>query len=1050
MFDFTKNEEKILLYWKEKDIPNKIRLHNKDKKPFYFLDGPPYASGNLHPGQIWVKSIKDVYVRFNRLRGFNVHDRAGYDVHGLPIENKVEKTLGITSKKDIEIKVGVENFIKYCKEYADSLIPKMTNDFLRFGSSLDFDNPYLAYKNEFIENAWDVLKKADEKGYLYSGVKPMLYCIHCGTVLAQGTLEIEYSDETDNSIFVGFKVNKELSKPKIEISENTYLLIWTTTPWTLPSNVAVAANPKELYVKVKAGDKSLIFIKSRFDAVSDLIDENLIIEAEFYGSELNGIFYINPLEVQIKKQEELRPMHKILLSEELVSSTEGSGLVHIAPGHGSEDYQLGLKNALPIFSLVNLNGVYTEEAGTYAGLKVPEEANIKIIEVLKSKGLLFGSLKIRHSYPHCWRCKEKLLFLVTKQWFFNIQKIKSKLISESRKVKWHPQEASSWMEDILSNSPDWSIARQRYWGIPIPIWQCNSCNSYTIIGSKAELESLAVNGDVVASMQNLHKPFIDEILIKCSKCKANMSRVPDVFDVWYDSGIAFKASLSEEEFSRLYPAEFILEGKDQLRGWFSTLLKISVILYGKAPFKNVIIDGMLLSEDGREMHKSLGNYISLEELLKFSSADGYRLWCSSHTQWLDLQFKKEEIRESEKKISTMYNMFNLLNEYSLMLNYMPKKIKRPSLKSIDKKEDLWILSRLNSTIKNVTNSLENYDIQVANSELSNFLLNDLSRFYIKLVKKKILYSDKKTSKSYVDLLNYILYQLNLIISPFIPFSSEYLYLNNQAALSDNKESIFLNTWPLASKNYINLDLEKEFDIVLDVVSGILSSREHSGVKLRWPLSKATVETLSDEVSKIVSVYSEIISDYTNIKDIIVKKKESISLEIKPNFSKIGPEFKDKSSAVSEALKTADPKLLNDAINTGGYYILHTSKGPVNITKDHFITIENIKNENGVEFKYGFIYVDTQIDAKLREEALVREFQRRVQMLRKELLLKKPDKIELYYNASSEFEKIINNSYKEISEYINAKKILSKLSNEDILKKEFEIEDEKLTLQIKKV
>ncbi len=1048
MFNFIKNEEQILQYWKEMNILEKTKALNKNNKSFYFLDGPPYSSGYLHPGQIWVKSIKDIYIRFRRLQGFNVHDKAGYDVHGLPIENKVEKTLELKSKKDIEIKIGVENFTNYCKEYVTSLIPSMTKDFIRFGASLDFEKPYLAYENSFIESAWDILKKINEKGLLYSGVKPMLYCTHCGTVLAQGTLEVEYSDETDNSIFVEFKVNKELSKPKIEISENTYFLIWTTTPWTLPSNIAVAINPKELYVKVKVNDKSLIFMKSRLEYLSEISKDNFIIEAEFYGSELDGLFYINPMENKVPKQKELRNVHKVVSAETLVSSQEGSGIVHIAPGHGLEDYQIGLKNNLPIFSPVNLSGNYNNDAGSYANLKVPEEANMKITEDLKAMNVLFGHFKVKHSYPHCWRCKEKLLFLVTKQWFFNIQKIKSKLLSENKKVSWHPEEAKSWMDDVLTNSPDWSIARQRYWGIPIPIWHCSSCNNDKVIGSKEELISNSVNKEKATAITNLHKPFIDEIKIKCEKCGAESSRISDVFDVWYDSGIVFKASLSQEEFDKLFPAQFILEGKDQLRGWFSTLLKISVMLYGKAPFKNVVIDGMLLSDDGREMHKSLGNYISLDELLKITSADGYRLWCSSHTQWLDLQFKKDEMKESEKKISTLYNMFNLFNEYTSLTKYVPTKIKKPSIQKINDIEDLWILSRLSSTLEVVTDSLTNYKIQVANNSISNFLLNDLSRFYLKIFKKKILFAEKKQAKYYVELMNYILYNLNVMISTFTPFSSEYLYLEANKKMCEDKESIFLNKWPKIPKDFINQDLEKDFLIVDEIITGILNSREQSGIKLRWPVSKVTVETSSQELESIVTKFSSLICDYTNVKEIVLKKVESVSIEIKPNFSKIGPEFKDKSNAVSEALKSADYNKIKEELSKNGYYELHTSKGPVQINETHFNVIEKLTAENGINFKYGFIYVDTHIDQKLKYEALVREFERRVQLLRKEHSLKKQDKIELFYVTSGELSEAIQSFENEILNYVNAKKMYKELSNEKLETKEFEIEGEKLVIQIK--
>ena len=1051
MFDFIKNEEEVLHYWIDNDINKKIRAANKGNKAFYFLDGPPYASGNLHPGQIWVKSIKDILVRYRRMCSYDVHDRAGYDVHGLPIENKVEKTLGLNSKKEIELKIGIDNFIKYCTEYANSLIPNMTKDFVRFGASLDFDNPYLAYKDSFIERAWGILKTANEKGFLYSGSKPMLYCTHCGTVLAQGTLEIEYSDESDTSLFVEFQVNKKDSKPRIDITDKTYLLIWTTTPWTLPSNISVAVNPKERYVKLKLGEKSLILMKSRLDHILDLIDENAVIEAEFFGSELEGIFYINPLEEKIKKQEELRKFHKVLMAEELVSSSEGSGIVHIAPGHGVEDYALGKANSLPIFSTVDLSGKYNSDAGSFFGLSVPLDANVAILEELKKNDFLLATTKIKHSYPHCWRCKEKLLFLVTTQWFFNIQKIKNKLISENKKVAWHPAEGKQWMEDVLSNSPDWSIARQRYWGIPIPIWQCDSCNSIKVIGSKEELISSSVDSVIASNLTNLHRPYIDTVKIKCEKCGGNSTRVTDVFDVWFDSGIAFKASLSDDEFNSLFPADFILEGKDQLRGWFSTLLKIGVILYGKAPFKNVIIDGMLLAEDGREMHKSLGNYLSIDELLKITSADSYRLWCSSHTQWLDIQFKKDEIRESEKKISTIYNMFNLMDEYFLAIEYSPSKIKKPNMKNITEISDKWILSRLSTTMKLVSEALERYDVQTANALLSDFSLNDLSRLYLKLLKKRIIYGDKKQAKTVLDILNYVLYNLIIMMAPFTPFTSEYLYLKNYKNYAENLESIFLIKWPRANKKMIDASLESEFSVSNEVITAILNSRERSGIKLRWPLSKATIETTSEELTTSISKFYGIITEYTNIKTLEIKKVESMGKDIKPNFSTIGPDFKDKSNAVSEAIRSIDANELISSISKKGIYSLHTSKGVLDINSNHFTIIEKVQKENGVPFKYGLVYVDKEIDKKLREEALIREFERRVQLLRKDMNLKKPDVVDIYFTAPKELSEAILSNKEQVLHYINARKIEPSLSNQESLpSKEFDIDGETLVLQIIKL
>ncbi len=879
MFDLNKNEEEVLRYWSENSILEKTRAKNKGKKPFYFLDGPPYASGELHPGQIWVKDVKDILLRYRRMNGWDVHDRAGYDVHGLPIENKVEKELKLGSKKEIESIIGVENFIKRCKEFVDALIPNMKRDYERFGVSLDLDNPYYAYKRDFIESGWTILKKTYEKGLLYQDLKSMLYCTHCETVLAQGTLEVSYSDEKDPAIFVAFKVDAKASKPTIKIDENTYLLIWTTTPWTIPANIAVAVNPKVRYVKARISNKSLIIAQSRLDAVVDVLGESAVVESEFYGSELEGIKYLSPLEDQIPKQKEFRKFHKVIFEEGIVSSTEGSGLVHIAPGHGAEDYAAGKKNKLPIFVPLDMHAHYTSDAGTLEGIAVPGEANEKVLSYLKTTGALLDVGTVVHSYPHCWRCNNKLIMIGTHQWFLNVQKVKKKIIRENRKVSWHPVEAQAWMEDVLQNSPDWCFSRQRYWGTPIPIWECEKCKHIEVIGSVEELSQKAHNKEAVAKLHDLHRPYVDAILLDCPKCKGSMRRINDVADVWFDASIAFVASLSKEEFDRLFPAAFILEGKDQLRGWFSVLLKSSVMVYGKTPFKNVVIDGMLLAEDGREMHKSLGNYISLKELLTLTSADAYRLWVSSHTQWLDLQFKKDEIKEASKKINILYNVFQLFEDYASAIDYKANQIKKPRINEKSNLEDVWIVSRLNSTLKAATESLEKYEVQVANNALGEFCLNDLSRFYLKIAKKRIIDGSRSEAKKTLDLINYLLYTLISAYSPFIPFTSEYLYLKYYKK-EGSTESIFLNDWPKTNKKLINVEVEAGFELAMDSVTAILSSREKANIKLRQPLSKATLEVHKAEAEQSLQRFARIVEDYTNLKHLEVKRTESFEVEIR--------------------------------------------------------------------------------------------------------------------------------------------------------------------------
>lgn len=1040
--DFNQNEEKILNYWREHSIIEKIREKNKAGKPYYFLDGPPYVSGELHPGQIWVKARKDAFLRYKRMKGFNVHDRAGYDVHGLPIERKIELSMKISSKKEIAERIGVEAFIKACREYTDSLMPKMSRDYERFGVSLDFKNPYIPYKDSYIEEAWRILKVANEKKLLYKDKKPMAYCPQCETVLAQGTIEVSYSDEEDPSLLVKFRINTALSKPRIDADDNTYLVIWTTTPWTLPANVVAAVNPKEMYVRARIGDEHFIMAKSRLDAVVGGANENATVEAEFYGSELEGIYYINPLEDLVPEQKKFRKHHKVVMSERLVSVNEGSGIIHVAPGHGYEDYLVGREMKLPVVSPLDMHAKYTAEAGAYEGLSVPDAANERVIADLAARKALIETGRIRHSYPHCWRCGTKLLYLATDQWFLNIQRIKRKLISENSKVRWNPTEAKLWQEEIFRNSPDWCISRQRYWGIPLPIWECGNCGEATVIGSREELKKLAIEGASVDSLPTLHRPYVDAVRIKCPKCGGEAAKIPDVFDVWFDSGIAFKASLDDKEFGLLFPAEMITEGHDQLRGWFSTLMKSSVIMYGKSPYKNVIVSGFMLAEDGREMHKSLGNYVSVEDFLKFASADPFRLWSLGHTQWLDLPFNRAEISEAQRAVLTLYNLSNLMDEYADAIGYRPKLSKPKNVGKLDY-EEAWILSRLESAKAAVTEGFENYNVDVSVNRLGSFLVNDLSRFYIKLAKKKILYRSKSISKKVLDTLNYLFFNLLLMYAPLAPFASEDIYLARYAY----KESIFLEDWPKQAKRLANNDLEKMFGIATDSITALLNSREKAGIRLRWPAKSARLEIAHDDAYEAVERLSEVIKEYVNVKELELAKSSGTEEEVRPNFSKIGPEFKEAASAIAEALKGANVGELSSAVAGQGYYNLHTSLGMFAVKAEHFTIVKKVEAGDAVAFKYGRASINAEVTEELMEEALVREFERRVQLIRKEMKLRKADKILLGYTAVGKIKSAIEKNIKEIKSDLNVNKLLQSAEGE--LVKNFEIEGEEVKVGISK-
>lgn len=1042
--DLNGNEEAVLGYWKEHDVLRKTREKNRGRKPFYFLDGPPFVSGDLHPGQMWVKSMKDVILRYKRFRGYDVYDRAGYDVHGLPIEKRAEAQLGIKSKKEIEERIGVEKFINTCKEYVEAYIGRMDKDYYRFGMSLDFSNPYIPSKMPYMEVAWSYLKRMDEKGFLYKDRRATTYCTSCGTSVSQGSMEVEYRNDTDPSVFVSFEVDGKGSEPRIEIGSNLKLLVWTTTPWTLPANVAVAVNPDEKYVIARIGNERYVLIGSRLDAVAELLKESAVVESEFYGVEMEGIRYISPLEANVPKQKELRKYHRVVMSKELVSSTEGSGIVHIAPGHGLEDYLIGKRNRLPIFSPVDRQGSYTNEAGKYGGLSVPSEANKAVLDDLKSLGALVHSSTILHSYPHCWRCDTKLIYIATEQWFINIQKVKRRLINENRKVSWHPPEASKWQEEILQGSPDWTISRQRYWGTPIPIWICE-CGERKVIGSLVELQENATDRAYVASLDDLHRDNVDRIRLRCMACGKEMKRINDVLDVWFDSSVAYRASLTQEQFDSLFPVDFILEGVDQLRGWFSYQLKMGTMINGKSPFKHVGIDGMMLGSDGREMHKKLGNYVPLSDVLKSATADSFRLWCTSHVPQLDITFSIEKINDANKAVRLLYNIANLHNYYSDAVGYRSKRLKKSfKIASLDP-EERWIYLKMNSTIKEVTNYMDNYEIHKGAGAIKGFIIEDLSRFYLRMAKKKLLYADKKKARLILDLINHLLYKTLLLISPYTPFAAERIYLDNYGEM----KSITLESWPGYDKKADDPGLLEDFDSALAAITALLYSREKEGLKLRQPLMAAHLEVTDQKFYDSLVKLSNLIEDYINIKKLDVKVMQKADLEVRPAFQKLGPEFKGNASAVAEGLKKADPDTMLKEIEKAGHYQLHTDKGTFAVNNGHFTVIRKAEKENAVNFKCGIAYVDKEISKELREEAIMREFERGVQLARKGLLLKKSDKITLLYQSPPDISSIIGANCKKISEDVNAVEVREG-TDPQAQATELELEDETIRIYVRKV
>ena len=826
MYDHKKVESEILKLWEKEGVYPKVKAARASGEHYYFCDGPPYATGQIHPGTGWNKCAKDALCRYQRGKGKNVRVQPGYDTHGLPIEVKVEKEMGIKNKQQIEEK-GIEKFIEHCKEFATKYIGVMGGQFQSLGVWMDWDNPYITYKDAYIESAWGTIAKAQEKGLLKEGVYVLPYCFRCETTMAN--YELEYSDETDPSIFVKFRVKEK---------DNEFLVIWTTTPWTLVSNMAVMVHPNLPYVRVKVGDEVWVVAKDRMDYVLNLLGLSGTVLEEFIGKKLNGTHYEHPFQEIIAKEYD----RKVVLSDEFVTLEEGSGLVHCAPGHGPEDFIIGKRFGIEAFSPVDGMGNYSKEAGQLTGKNV-RAVNPEIIEILKERGALLHESRVKHRYPHCWRCKTPLIFLTTKQWFIEVSKMKDRMMEEIDKSRWHPDFAQTRFKEFVTNAPDWCISRQRYWGIPLPIWKCESCEELKVLGDASELKGI----------KELHRPYIDSYTFKC-KCGGKMHRVKDVLDVWFDSGNAVWASLTPEERKIYGQADAILEGQDQIRGWFYSLLGTGIVKEDRAPYKRVIMHGFFVDEHGEKMSKSVGNFVPLEDILEKGGADAFRLWGLSNTLWEEQKFSWTEIGEAHGTLDILMNLYVYLTRF-----HSQKKTEAPELAI----EDKWLLSRLHSTLKEYNAAFEDYEMSRAAKALKTFLVDDLSKFYMKVAKDRI-------ARGEGDGALYALYEsifsLLKMLSPICPFVPEYIY-QKFFQKAEGEASISLFAIPDADATQIDLMLEKKFEMARGMLPAFLELRQKSGVKLRWPLAEAYVKTTSHELAEAVDTLSPVLCKLLNVKTI---------------------------------------------------------------------------------------------------------------------------------------------------------------------------------------
>jgi isoleucyl-tRNA synthetase len=1026
MYDAPKLEKKIHKFWEDEKVYKKVKEMGKGREKFYFCDGPPYATGQIHPGTAWNKCMKDAICRYKRAKGFHVRDQAGYDTHGLPIEVKVEQELKLKSKKDIQ-KIGVANFIKKCKEFATKYISVMAEQFKGLGCWLDFDDAYITYKNPYIESVWGTIKKAHEKGLLERGIYVLPFCPRCETAIAN--YELEYDDRVDPSIYVKFKVQGK---------ENQYLVIWTTTPWTLVGNIAVMVHPGYQYVRVKVENEEWIVAKEKLDAViavTNRIGLNPVILEEFSGQKLDGLKYVHPLLSKVPKQKEFKDAHKVVMSDRFVTLEDGSGLVHCAPGHGPQDFEVGKQYNLPIFCPVGENGKYTKDAGEYEGMYV-KDADAVILEELEKNDSLISSGNIKHRYPHCWRCKSPLIFITTDQWFIRITKIKDRMLSQLEDVNWEPQFAKVWFRDFVKSAPDWCISRQRYWGIPIPIWECEKCGKMKIISSRSELEI-----ESGKRLDDLHKPEIDEIFLKC-ECGGQMKRVPDVLDVWFDSGNSIWAPLSKEEVKYWYPCDFIVEGKDQIRGWFYSLLGCGVITRDEVPYKNLLMHGFFVDEKGEKMSKSVGNFVPMEEITEKYGADTFRLWSMSSTVWDDLKFNWEEIKEANKSLSILWNLYLFMERFSKLGKFNPKK----EVKEYEP-EDLWLLSRLHGIIKQTTEQLDKYDIHEAVRVYRNFMVEDMSRFYLKLGKKRI--SDGRNPNAFYKTLHTSLLALSQMLTPITPFITEEGY--QLLFREEGKESISMLPWPQPDNNAVNPLIEGQMDACREISGVIAQLRQNANIKLRWPLEEVVVATDSTECINAVEHLSYIIEMIGNVKKTRIQKDMPSTLEARPKFNVMGPAFKDYSAAVAEAVKKSDAKLVRKELDEKKYFEVSIDDRPYKVTPDMVDFLETPpKGYAEAPFSGGKVYLKVEVTPALYEEAMAREVGRRIQMMRKELQLVETDMIEVNVIGDAELLSLLKKGEKDLAKEVKAESLV--LSEKQKLKgdaKEWEIDERNVKIVIKK-
>ena len=1028
--NFNEKEKEILTFWRENKVFEKTNENNDNKPVFSFYDGPPTANGKPHIGHILTRVMKDIIPRYKLMKGYQVLRKAGWDTHGLPVELEIEKELKLDGKQDIE-KYGIEPFIKKSKESVWKYKGEWERMTDRVGYWVDMENPYITYDDNYIESVWWSLKKIFDMGYIYKGHKIVPYCPRCGTALSSHEVAQGYKDVKEKSIFVKFKLENQV---------NTYFIAWTTTPWTLPSNVALCLNPKEDYVKVKSGDEYFILAKN---LVANLFEDYEIVETK-KGKDYEYTKYVPLFDFEQPKEKA-----HFAICDNFVTLTDGSGIVHIAPAFGEDDANAAKKYKLPFIQLVNERGRFTENTGELAGMFV-KDADKVIIKLLEDRGLIFKEQMYEHSYPYCWRCDTPLLYYARSSYFIKMTAVKDKLLKNNNSVNWMPESIKAGrMGNFLENVIDWGLSRERYWGTPLPIWVCDKCGKMHAIGSKKELKELCgITEDI-----ELHRPYIDKPTFSC-ECGGTYRRTPEVIDCWYDSGSMPFAQFhypfeNKDLFEKNFPADFISEAIDQTRGWFYTLLSISTLIFGKSSFKNCIVLGHVNDKDGFKMSKHKGNVVDPWTVLDKQGADAIRWYFyTSSNPWLPTRFYSEAVDEAQRKfMGTLWNTYAFFTLYAEIDQYDPSKY------SLDKCKltllDKWIISQLNSLIKFTDKALNEYNITESARKIQDFV-DDLSNWYLRRSRERFWGKDMTDDKAaaYTTLYT-VLVTLSKLIAPYVPFISENIYQNLVRNFIINAPiSVHLCKFPECNDKLIDNELEKKMRDVLEVVTLGRACRNFANIKNRQPLSVMYISSerninLSDE-------YLEIAKNELNVKEFQNRKslQEYVGYEIKPQLKTLGKKYGALINDIREFLSSCNSNEVVAVVKQGVYKTVIKGHDVEFFEEDLLVAVKNKEGFAGTSDKGTTVVLDLKLTPKLIDEGIERELVSKIQTMRKEAGFEVIDHINIKYIAGKNAEAVLEKNKENIAKDVLAKSIEKGDGGE--YSKDWDINGEKVSLHIERV